>query len=113
VKRNRTLISPDSAAVGVDRAISIVEGRWKLVILFHLFGGKALGSRSRASYFRCLAEDADATTEAAGARRDAETDHPCAGSTKGGYELTPWGQALCPSFDALLAWSEGKPGGPT
>ena len=29
---------PETAALGIDRAISIFEGRWKLVILFHLFG---------------------------------------------------------------------------
>ena len=26
------------------------------------------------------------------------------------YELTPRGQSLCPALDALLAWSEGRPG---
>ena len=28
-----------SAAKGVDDAMRVLEGRWKLVILFHLFGG--------------------------------------------------------------------------
>ena len=36
------MYTPETAAVGIDRAISIFEGRWKLVILFHLFGGKVL-----------------------------------------------------------------------
>ncbi len=31
-----------SAAVGVEQAFKMLEGRWKLVILFHLFGGKVL-----------------------------------------------------------------------
>jgi DNA-binding HxlR family transcriptional regulator len=31
-----------SAAEGVEQAFKILEGRWKLVILFHLFGGKLL-----------------------------------------------------------------------
>jgi hypothetical protein len=30
-----------SAAKGVEDVLRILEGRWKLVILFHLFGGKA------------------------------------------------------------------------
>ena len=30
--------TPETAALGIDRAISIFEGRWKLVILFHPFG---------------------------------------------------------------------------
>ena len=29
-----------SAAKGVEEVLRILEGRWKLVILFHLFGGK-------------------------------------------------------------------------
>ena len=31
--------TPSSAAHGVEAALKILEGRWKLVILFHLFGG--------------------------------------------------------------------------
>ena len=32
--------TPASAAVGIEHAIRMLEGRWKLMILFHLFGGK-------------------------------------------------------------------------
>ena len=35
-------LTPSSAARGVEDALKILEGRWKLVILFHLFGGKVL-----------------------------------------------------------------------
>ena len=38
-KRQHT---PASAAVGIEHAIRMLEGRWKLVILFHLFGGRKL-----------------------------------------------------------------------
>ena len=38
-KRQHT---PASAAVGIEHAIRMLEGRWKLVILFHLFGGRTL-----------------------------------------------------------------------
>jgi len=34
--------TPASAAVGIEHAIRMLEGRWKLVILFHLFGGRKL-----------------------------------------------------------------------
>ena len=34
--------TPASAAHGIERAIAMLDGRWKLVILFHLFGGKRL-----------------------------------------------------------------------
>ena len=34
--------TPASAAAGIEQAIRKLDGRWKLVILFHLFGGKTL-----------------------------------------------------------------------
>ena len=34
--------TPATAATDVEAALKLVEGRWKLVILFHLFGGKVL-----------------------------------------------------------------------
>ena len=34
--------TPASAAAGIEDAIRKLDGRWKLVILFHLFGGKTL-----------------------------------------------------------------------
>ncbi|NEK55646.1 MarR family transcriptional regulator, partial [Rhizobium leguminosarum] len=35
-------MTPYSAATGVENVLKILEGRWKLIILFHLFGGKTL-----------------------------------------------------------------------
>ena len=34
--------TPASAAAAIEEAIRKLDGRWKLVILFHLFGGKTL-----------------------------------------------------------------------
>ena len=34
--------TPVTAAQDVEQAFKVVEGRWKLLILFHLFGGKVL-----------------------------------------------------------------------
>jgi hypothetical protein len=31
-----------SAARGIEEALKFIEGRWKLLILFHLFGGRVL-----------------------------------------------------------------------
>ena len=36
----RKVYTPDTAAVSVEEVLRLLEGRWKLVILFHLFGGK-------------------------------------------------------------------------
>jgi hypothetical protein len=51
-------LTPTAAARGVEDALKILEGHWKLVILFHLFGGKAplLGAATGDS--RDLSEDA-------------------------------------------------------
>src|SRR6202162_40637 len=35
-------LTPHSAAQGVEEALKVLEGRWKLLILFQLFGGKVL-----------------------------------------------------------------------
>jgi hypothetical protein len=37
-----TKYTPATAASGVEQAFRFLEGRWKLVILFRLFGGKML-----------------------------------------------------------------------
>src|SRR5258708_12664251 len=34
--------TPTSVAADVEAALRLLEGRWKLVILFHLFGGKVM-----------------------------------------------------------------------
>ena len=34
--------TPLTAANGVEQAFKMLEGRWKLMILFHLFGGTML-----------------------------------------------------------------------
>ena len=39
-RSTRVPYTPESAAQGVQSAIEILEGRWKLVILFQLFGGQ-------------------------------------------------------------------------
>ena len=34
--------TPETAATGVEGALQMLEGRWKMTILFHLFGGTLL-----------------------------------------------------------------------
>jgi len=59
--------TPISAAQGIEQAFKFVEGRWKLLILFHLFGGKVMrffrpGTRD----FSDLSEDARTTASPLG-----------------------------------------------
>ena len=103
----RTEYTPLSAARGVERALKFVTGRWKLVILFHLFGGKilrfsdleraipAISQKMLAQQLRQL--EADGIVQ-----RIAHNQVP----PKVEYRLTTWGQSLCPALDALLKWAE-------
>jgi DNA-binding HxlR family transcriptional regulator len=102
--------TPSSAAIGIEHAIRMLEGRWKLLILFHLFGGKTLrfseleraipgvSQKMLAQQLRQLEQDAIV-------RRIVHPEVP----PKVEYHLTDWGQSLCPALDQLLTWAEQQP----
>lgn len=102
--------SPASAAQGVEQALSVLSGRWKLLILFHLFGGQV----QRFSDLERLLPNISQKMLAQQLRqmeRDGmiqRTIHPLV-PPKVEYRLTEWGQSLCPALDALLAWLEDRP----
>src|SRR5712671_1280448 len=95
--------TPATAASGVEQAFKFLEGRWKLVILFHLFDGKmlrfsdleraipAISQKMLIQQLRQLENDGVV-------RRIVHHQVP----PKVEYGLTDWGQALCPALDALL-----------
>lgn len=103
--------TPMSAARGIEQAFTMLRGRWKLVILFHLFGGKVLrfsdleraipdvSQKMLAQQLRQLERDGIVT----------RTIHPEV-PPKVEYRMTGWGQSLCPALDSLLTWAEGQPG---
>ena len=88
----------------------MLEGRWKLVILFHLFGGKvlrfsdleraipAISQKMLIQQLRQLERDGIVT-------RIVHHQVP----PKVEYRLTAWGLSLCPALDALLQWAETRP----
>ena len=98
-----------SAAQGIEQAFKFVEGRWRLLILFHLFGGKvlrfsdleraipAISQKMLAQQLRQL--EADGIVQ-----RMVHNQVP----PKVEYQLTTWGQSLCPALDALLKWAENR-----
>lgn len=95
-----------SAAEGVERAFRMLEGRWKLLILFHLFGGKLLRfsdlERAIAAISQKMLIQQLRQMESDGiVRRIVHHQVP----PKVEYGLTNWGQALCPALDALLTWA--------
>jgi len=106
---DRQPYTPATAAVGVEQALRYLEGRWKLLILFHLFDGKVqrysdlerlipgISQKMLAQQLRQL--EADGIV----ARKLYPQVPP-----KVEYRLTPWGQALCPALDAILTWAEQR-----
>ena len=102
--------APGTGAARVDNALRLLEGRWKLVILFHLFGGKVLRfselERQTPGISQKMLIPQLRQLEADGiVRRIVYHQVP----PKVEYALTDWGQALCPALDALVTWAEGKP----
>jgi len=102
-------LTPSSAAIGVENVLRILEGRWKLVILFHLFGGKVLRfsdlERAIPAISQKMLIQQLRQMEADGiVRRIVHHQVP----PKVEYCLTDWGQALCPALDALLKWAARK-----
>jgi DNA-binding HxlR family transcriptional regulator len=98
--------TPASAADGVEHALKILEGRWKLIILFHLFGGKVLRFSDLeraipAISQKMLIQQLRQMEKDGVVRRVVHHQVP----PKVEYGLTDWGQALCPALDALLTWS--------
>ncbi len=102
--------TPASAATGIAEAIQMLEGRWKLVILFHLFGGKTLRfsalERAIPGISQKLLDEHLLRDEEDGiVARIVHAQVP----PKVEYHLTDWGQSLCPALDELLTWAEKRP----
>ncbi len=95
-----------SAAAHVEQTLKFLEGRWKLVILFHLFGGKVLRfselERAIAGISQKMLIQQLRQMERDGiVRRIVHHQVP----PKVEYALTDWGQELCPALEALLGWA--------
>jgi DNA-binding HxlR family transcriptional regulator len=99
-------LTPTSAAREVENALKILEGRWKLVILFQLFGGKVLRFSDleraipRISQ-KMLIQQLRQMERHGIVRRSVYAEVP----PRVEYCLTDWGQALCPVLDRLLKWA--------
>jgi DNA-binding HxlR family transcriptional regulator len=101
--------TPATAASGVEEVLQLLEGRWKLIILFHLFDAKmqrysdfeklipGISQKMLAQQLRQLEADGIVS----------RTLYPQV-PPKVEYRLTDWGQALCPALDAMLKWAEKR-----
>src|SRR6202162_5423847 len=95
-----------TAAEGVENAFKILEGHWKLLILFHLFDGHVLRfsdlERAIPAISQKMLIQQLRRMEGDGiVRRIVHHQVP----PKVEYCRTKWGQALCPALDALLKWA--------
>lgn len=102
-------LTPAAAARGVEDALRFIAGRWKLVILFHLFGGKVLRfsdlERAIPGISQKMLIQQLRQLEVDGlVRRVVYPQVP----PKVEYALTSWGQSLCPALDALLQWGDRR-----
>jgi DNA-binding HxlR family transcriptional regulator len=109
VDRTGAPYTPLTAAADVEATLKILEGRWKLLILFHLFDGQlqrfsdleraipAISQKMLIQQLRQLEKDGVV-------RRIVHHQVP----PKVEYCLTDWGQALCPALDAILVWAADR-----
>jgi DNA-binding HxlR family transcriptional regulator len=98
------------AASGIEGAFRMLEGRWKMDIIFHLFARgvlrfsdleraiPAVSQKMLIQQLRELERDGIVT-------RTAYPQVP----PKVEYSLTEWGKAMCPALDALLEWAALRP----
>jgi DNA-binding HxlR family transcriptional regulator len=101
--------TPVTAAHAVEETLGMLEGRWKLLILFQLFGGqvkrfseleKAIPTVTQKMLVQQLRQlEKDGIVQ-----REVHPEVP----PKVEYSLTEWGQSLCPVLDACLKWASAK-----
>ena len=88
----------------------MLEGRWKMVIIFHLFdrGILRFSELERAipgvSQKMLIQQLRDLEENGIVLRKVYPQVPP-----KVEYELTEWGQAMCPALDELLEWASKRP----
>ena len=99
----------EAAARDTEAALRMIEGRWKLVILYHLFMRpvmrfseleKSIPGVSQKMLIQQLRQlEKDELV-----RRTVYPQVP----PKVEYALTAFGQSLCPALDELLQWATGR-----
>jgi DNA-binding HxlR family transcriptional regulator len=98
------------AARGIEEALRMLEGRWKMVIILHLFARGILrfseleraipgvSQKMLIQQLRELERDGIVT----------RTVHPQV-PPKVEYALTKWGKVMCPALHELLEWAALRP----
>lgn len=110
-RKSKLAYTAQAAATSAQNVIRVLEGRWKLTILFQLFGSsirrfseleRAIPGISQKMLIQQLRQlEADGVVT-----RVVHAEVP----PRVEYHLTEWGQTLCPVLDRLLTWAESAPG---
>lgn len=104
--------TPLTAAIDVEIVLSLLEGRWKLVILFQLFGGQVRRfselERQVTGISQKVLTQQLRQLEAEGlVLRTVHAQVP----PRVEYRLSAWGEQLCPALEGLLGWLQQRPAG--
>lgn len=105
-----TTWTASSAPRGVEDAIAVFRGRWKLLIVFQLFGGNVKRTTELRRAVRGISQKV-LTQQLRQLERDGvvvRTVH-AAIPPRVDYRLTGWGQAMCPAIEGLLDWLDARP----
>jgi DNA-binding HxlR family transcriptional regulator len=105
----RKIYTADAAASDVEAVFRLLRGKWKLLILFHLFDGQVqrfsdLERRVNGITQKMLAQQLRSFERDGIVIRTVSDDVP----PHVDYRLTPWGQRLCPVLDSMLEWAEHR-----
>jgi DNA-binding HxlR family transcriptional regulator len=92
---HRPTYTPITAAAGVERAIGMLAGRWKLRFSDLERAIPDISQKMLTQQLRQMEEEGIVL-------RIVHAQVP----PKVEYRLTEWGQSLCPALDALLRWVE-------
>src|SRR5580693_1346338 len=109
MKRQKQLFTPTCSTVELEEALKVLEGRWKILILFHLFSTPVLRfselrrAVSGISQKMLIQQLRDLEKDGVVHRKVYAEVPP-----KVEYMLTKDGAALCPALKALKSWAGSR-----
>ena len=99
-------VTPEMAARGIEEAFRMLEGRWKMVILFQLFARPVLRFSELERAIPAVSQKM-LIQQLRDLERDGIVERKVYAQVppKVEYTLSEWGRALCPALDELLEWA--------
>ena len=109
MKKQKHIFTPTCSTVELEEALKVLEGRWKILILFHLFSAPVLRfselrrAVSGISQKMLIQQLRDLEKDGVVHRKVYPEVPP-----KVEYMLTNDGAALCPALKALKSWAASR-----